>query len=145
MKTRTFPPTLCYHVENFRIRHKGWRGRLCHDETSPCKHGCGCELLVFPSSSKKKKRKPPAPWARSSPLKRALKIQFGMKGPAPINPDQIFAERTSCDLEKIFDMKKKRYQRRGRSGVWLKDRVTDEEKQKYARRMGFAPLAYKMT
>ena len=42
-------------------------------------------------------------------------------------------------------MKKKRYQRRGSSGVWLKDRVTDEEKQKYARRMGFAPLAYKMT
>ena len=97
------------------------------------------------SSSKKKKRKPPAPWARSSPLKRALKIQFGMKGPAPINPDQIFAERTSCDLEKIFDMKKKRYQRRGSSGVWLKDRVTDEEKLKYARRMGFAPLAYRMT
>ena len=92
-----------------------------------------------------RRKTPFLPFSTKSPLKRALKIQFGLKGPAPINPDHIFAERTSCDLEKIFDMKKKRYQRRGSSGVWLKDRVTDEEKQKYARRMGFAPLAYKMT
>ena len=93
--------------------------------------------------SSKKPKKPPADWARSSPLKKALKMQFGLRGPAPINPDQIFAERTSCNLEKIFDMKKKRYQRRGSSGQWQVDRVTDEEKDRYARRMGFAPLMRK--
>ena len=87
----------------------------------------------------KKKKKPPAPWARGSPLKKALKIQFGVKGNAPMNPDEIFADMTTCDLEKVFDMKKKRYQRRGSSGYWQTDRVTDDEKRAYAKRMGFAP------
>ena len=88
----------------------------------------------------KKKKKPPAPWARKSPLKKALKIQFGVIGTEPpLNPDEIFADITTCDLEKVFDMKKKRYQRRGSSGYWQTDRVTDDEKRAYARRMGFAP------
>ena len=35
----------------------------------------------------KKKKKPPAPWARKSPLKKALKVQFGVTGNIPLNPE----------------------------------------------------------
>ena len=82
-------------------------------------------------------RKPPSGqktepiWSQESPV--------GVTGNIPLNPDEIFADMTTCDLEKVFDMKKKRYQRRGSSGYWQTDRVTDDEKRAYAKRMGFAP------
>ena len=106
----------------------------------------GLYLLYWIDKPRKKKKKPPAPWARKSPLKKALKIQFGVIGTEPpLNPDEIFADITTCDLEKVFDMKKKRYQRRGSSGYWQTDRVTDDEKRAYARRMGFAPALFHKT
>lgn len=54
------------------------------------------------------------------------------------DPDEIFPEVQTCDLEAIFDKKKSRYTRRTSSGNWNNDRVTAAEKLVYKRTMGFA-------
>ena len=75
-------------------------------------------------------------WARSANLIPALEKQFG-NGPERIDPDTIFPEVETCDLEKIFDRKKNRYVRRTSSGNWSHDRVTIQEKLVYKRQMGY--------
>ena len=44
-------------------------------------------------------------WARGPQLREALEKQFG---PNRLDPDTIFPEVHTCDLEDIFDMRKKR-------------------------------------
>jgi len=81
------------------------------------------------------KKKIPS-WAQKSKLIPALEKQF-LDGPEKLDPDAIFPEVSSCDLEAIFDQKKKRYQKRTSSGNWTRDRVTVAEKLVYKRHMGF--------
>jgi hypothetical protein len=69
-------------------------------------------------------------------LRPALEKQF-LDGPYKLDPDEIFPEVSSCDLEAIFDQKKKRYIKRTSSGNWTKDKVTITEKLVYKRKMGF--------
>jgi len=75
-------------------------------------------------------------WALKNNLLPALEKQF-LDGPARLDPDAIFHEVSSCDLEAIFGQKKKRYTKRASTGNWTKDRVTASEKLVYKRKMGF--------
>mmetsp|Transcript_23188 Transcript_23188/g.34819 ORF Transcript_23188/g.34819 Transcript_23188/m.34819 type:complete len:420 (-) Transcript_23188:124-1383(-) len=84
--------------------------------------------------AKPKKRVPN--WARSVNLVAALEKQYST-GPDRIDPDTIFPEVESCNLEEIFDQRKTRYVRRTSSGNWTNDKVTTMEKLAYKRNMGF--------
>jgi len=75
-------------------------------------------------------------WAVKANLHRALERQFA-DGPDRQDPDKIFGEVITCNLEEIFDKKKSRYQRRTSSGNWTKDHVTLAEKLTYKRTMGY--------
>lgn len=77
-------------------------------------------------------------WAQRTNLNRALEMQFA-DGPQRMDPDKIFGEVETCNLEEIFgDVKtKKRYHKRTSSGNWSKDHVTVAEKLAYKRAMGY--------
>ena len=68
-------------------------------------------------------------WARSRCLGQALEIQFSKN--YPIDPDDLFGEVETCNLEAIFDKKSLKYRTRNSSGDWANDRVTAEEKRWY--------------
>ena len=89
-------------------------------------------------SSKPKKKIPV--WATRANLMAALEQQYNGKGQngQRIDPDDIFPEVQSCDLEAIFGNKKSKYRTRNSSGNWTKDRVTAAEKLVYKRDMGFS-------
>ena len=74
-------------------------------------------------------------WAQKSNLIRALEKQYA-DGPNRLDPDKIFGEVLSCNLDEIFDKKKARYQRRTSSGNWSQDHVTAKEKLAYKRAVG---------
>ena len=84
--------------------------------------------------AKPKKRIPR--WARKENLIPALERQF-LDGPHRMDPDTIFPEVSTCDLESIFANKKARYKKRTSSANWAKDKVTAAEKLVYSRAMGF--------
>ena len=84
--------------------------------------------------AKPKKRIPR--WARKENLIPALERQF-LDGPHRMDPDSIFAEVSTCDLESIFANKKARYKKRTSSANWAKDKVSAAEKLVYSRAMGF--------
>jgi hypothetical protein len=75
-------------------------------------------------------------WAQRKNLLAALEEQYA-DGPNRLDPDKIFGEVLTCNLEEIFDKKKSRYQRRTSSGNWTKDHVTFHEKLTYKRTMGY--------
>jgi hypothetical protein len=85
------------------------------------------------SHTKKPKKYIPT-WAQKSHLYPKLDTQYAMCGP---DPDQIFGEVETCDLQAIFAMNKSRYKQRSSSGMWSRDRATGEEKQAYKRSMHF--------
>ena len=68
-------------------------------------------------------------WARSKNLEKALEIQFSKD--YPIDPDELFGEVETCNLEAIFGKRSSKYRHRNSSGDWTKDRVTEEEKRWY--------------
>jgi len=91
------------------------------------------------SENEKPKKKIPT-WAQRANLYSALEEQYnGRIGSVKVDPDDIFPEVQSCDLEAIFGPKKsKLYKRRASSGNWVNDQVTVAEKLVYKREMGFA-------
>ena len=91
------------------------------------------------SENEKAKKKIPS-WAQRGNLYSALEEQYnGRIGSVKVDPDDIFPEVQSCDLEAIFGPKKsKLYKRRASSGNWANDQVTVAEKLVYKREMGFA-------
>jgi Inner centromere protein, ARK binding region len=68
-------------------------------------------------------------WARSKNLEKALEVQFSKS--YPIDPDTLFGEVETCNLEAIFGKRSSKYRHRNSSGDWTKDRVTEEEKRWY--------------
>jgi hypothetical protein len=85
----------------------------------------------------KQKKKIPS-WAQKTNLVPALEQQYkGRIDGRRVDPDDIFPEVQSCDLEAIFGNKKAKYRSRTSSGNWTKDRVTVAEKLVYKRDMGF--------
>jgi hypothetical protein len=75
-------------------------------------------------------------WAQKHNLITALKEQYDDTNDR-FDPDGIFPEVETCDLEAIFDQKKMRYKKRTSSGNWHQDRVTVAEKLTYKRAMGY--------
>ena len=53
-------------------------------------------------------------WAQGETLAKILERQYG--GPNPLNPDKIFPEFFTCDLEHIFNTKKSKWDRSSRCG-----------------------------
>ena len=88
------------------------------------------------SDADEKPRKRVPDWARSVNLIPALERQF-CDAANRVDPDSIFPEVQSCDLEDIFEQKKMRYNRRTSSGNWTKDQITQVEKRTYRKEMGF--------
>ena len=93
------------------------------------------------SDASPKKRIPD--WARGTNLTAAMKQQFtgGVDGGLGIDPDELFADIATCDLETIFaepDGKgsKARYRKRYSSGNWIKDRLTHRERLEYRQAVG---------
>lgn len=80
------------------------------------------------NSSKKKPKRIPN-WARKHNLQIALEQQFS--GDCTLDPDEIFGEVQSCNLQEIFKQEKSRYKQRTSSGIWTNDRVTTAEKLAY--------------
>jgi hypothetical protein len=74
-------------------------------------------------------------WAKGANLSALLEKQFGAKN--PIDPDTIFPEFDTVDLEHVFETKKKRYTKRTSSGNWMQDKLTIAEKISYNRAMGY--------
>lgn len=76
-------------------------------------------------------------WAQHKQLLAALEKQC-RKGPGLTDPDEVFGEVQTCNLEMIFaSSKNSRFRNRTSSGNWEKDRVTAHEKMAYKRRMGY--------
>ena len=82
------------------------------------------------------KRKKELPqWASKENLRPALQAQYIGK---TVDPDEIFGEVHTCDLEAIFgNQMKSKYRSRTSSGNWSQDRVSAAEKLVYKRAMGF--------
>ena len=72
-------------------------------------------------------------WALKNNLLPALEKQF-INGP---DPDKIFHQVSSCDLEAIFGERKKQYRKRASTGNWKKDGVTREELDAYRKTMNY--------
>lgn len=87
-------------------------------------------------SEEQTNRKPIAVWAQRQNLLPALQEQF-LDGPKKMDPDKIFHDIFTCDLEAIFGKKKSKYQDRRSTGNWTKDKVTLQERDAYSRQMGF--------
>jgi hypothetical protein len=91
------------------------------------------------NETRKDKKRVPS-WAQKPNLIPALEKQYTAKS-SKFDPDEIFGEVQTCDLQAIFDQKKARYQRRTSSGNWKQDRATAAEKLTYKRKMGFTAKA----
>ncbi|CAM9588484.1 unnamed protein product, partial [Phaeothamnion confervicola] len=84
------------------------------------------------AAPRKPKKHIPA-WAQGTALREALERQYnGMV----VDPDAIFPEISTCDLEAIFQTKKKRYAKRGSSANWHNDRIKPDEYLVYKRSVG---------
>jgi Inner centromere protein, ARK binding region len=80
--------------------------------------------------SRKPAKRYPA-WTHPQALPAALQKQYS--DPA-MDPDLIFGDFSaqSCDLVAIFGDVKDRYKRRGSSGNWTNDRLTEREKNEFS-------------
>lgn len=74
-------------------------------------------------------------WAHKENLKRSLQRQYVERS---VDPDELFGEVTTCNLEAIFGREKTKYRKRTSSGNWTRDRATVAEKLAFKRQMGFA-------
>lgn len=83
--------------------------------------------------NKKPKKKIPS-WASRDNLNPQVETQFQLGG---IDPDEIFGEVETCNLQEIFSRKKSRYIKRTSSGNWCRDRATAAEKRAYKRNMQY--------
>lgn len=91
------------------------------------------------AENEKNKKKIPA-WAVKDMLLPALEAQYnGCIEGRRVDPDMIFSEVETCNLEAIFGKKMNaKYRTRTSSGNWSRDQVTAAEKLVYKRAMGFA-------
>eukprot|EP00587_Corethron_hystrix_P001965 CAMPEP_0113314852 /NCGR_PEP_ID=MMETSP0010_2-20120614/10746_1 /TAXON_ID=216773 ORGANISM="Corethron hystrix, Strain 308" /NCGR_SAMPLE_ID=MMETSP0010_2 /ASSEMBLY_ACC=CAM_ASM_000155 /LENGTH=614 /DNA_ID=CAMNT_0000171219 /DNA_START=213 /DNA_END=2057 /DNA_ORIENTATION=- /assembly_acc=CAM_ASM_000155 len=90
------------------------------------------------SEDERAPRKRVPEWARNSNLNEAIIKQYAQcNGEDLIDPDSIFPEVHSCNLQDIFQQKKLKYSRRTSSGNWTEDKITIMENLVYKRNMGF--------
>lgn len=82
-------------------------------------------------------------WAKGPALREALEAQFNKKH--KVDPDSIFPEVRTCDLEEIFksyqqggaQAKKRAYRQRQSTGNWQRDELSSAEKTRYREDMGY--------
>ena len=80
-------------------------------------------------------------WAKGPALREALEAQFNRK--QKLDPDSIFPEVRTCDLEAIFKSfqgqagKKRSYRSRQSTGNWKRDELSSAEKLRYKHDMGY--------
>ena len=79
-------------------------------------------------------------WAKGPALREALEAQFNRK--QKLDPDSIFPEVNTCDLDEIFksfqgQAKKRSYRQRQSTGNWKRDALTSAEKLRYKAEMGY--------
>lgn len=55
-----------------------------------------------PNAKPPKKEQRIPEWAKGDKFRKALERQYGMNGQPPMDPDSIFSEVQSCNLEEIF-------------------------------------------
>ncbi len=65
---------------------------------------CCCAISESGTDDEDKK-KLCADWAKPAQLKEALERQYGLDGSNPVDPDLIFPEVHTCNLEEIFGCK----------------------------------------
>ncbi len=94
------------------------------------------------SETENEKRKKQIPsWAKKDQLYEALEAQYGCLDGRRLDPDLIFSEVDTCNLEAIFGSKMNtKYRNRTSSGNWSRDQVTAAEKLVYKRTMGFGTV-----
>jgi hypothetical protein len=94
------------------------------------------------SEAENEKRKKQIPsWAKKEQLYAALEAQYGCVDGQRVDPDLIFSEVDTCNLEAIFGSKMNaKYRNRTSSGNWSRDQVTAAEKLVYKRAMGFGTV-----
>jgi len=74
----------------------------------------------------------PPDWAQSPELRQQLHMQ------STVNPDDIFGPIRPLKMEEVFRTRQSRFRARTSSANWTgNDRLTVEEENEYARRMGF--------
>jgi hypothetical protein len=72
-------------------------------------------------------------WARAPNLLKLLEQQ------QTVDPDRIFTNfQRTCDLNALFEKKKKTFQGRGESGAWETDGLTPAEEISYKKAVGLA-------
>ena len=94
----------------------------------------GSDVSSDDDSRSNKPRKYIPSWALRANLHPMLDQQFAKGGR---DPDEIFGEVETCDLQAIFLENKNRYKKRTSSGLWTKDRATSSEKLAYKRTMHY--------
>lgn len=72
----------------------------------PCSDSTGSGTDDDEEEEKEKKEKLIPEWARGTRLREALERQWGLDGSTPMDPDLIFPEVQTCNLEEIFGVKK---------------------------------------
>lgn len=77
-------------------------------------------------------------WANKENLRQALQQQFTTH---TVDPDELFGEVTTCNLEAIFGRRKSKYHKRTSSGNWARDKVSAAEKLAFKRQVGLAAHA----
>jgi hypothetical protein len=73
-------------------------------------------------------------WANKENLRQALQYQYT---DSTVDPDELFGEVNTCNLEEIFGRRKSKYQKRTSSGNWARDKATAVEKLAFKRQMGY--------
>jgi len=86
------------------------------------------------SYDERKPKKKYASWTKKEYLLPALDKQFGQDR---IDPEIIFTDIETCNLDAIFHNKKSKYHRRNSSANWESDGLKPYEKMIYKRQMGF--------
>ena len=82
------------------------------------------------------------PFSSSDVQDPALQAALQRQSQALVDPDSIFAEVSTCDLETIFKEKaQKGFRKRTSSANWSSDKVTVIEKRNYRKDMGFNSAA----
>mmetsp|Transcript_26263 Transcript_26263/g.38934 ORF Transcript_26263/g.38934 Transcript_26263/m.38934 type:complete len:768 (+) Transcript_26263:107-2410(+) len=80
-------------------------------------------------------------WAKGPKLREALERQYGVNGHTAVDPDLIFPDIQTCNLEEIFGRREGKcgkYSVRTSSAKWDADQITLVEKRKYRCQMGFS-------
>jgi hypothetical protein len=79
-------------------------------------------------------------WAKPQNLIAALNKQYGLGGNIPVDPDTIFPEVNTCNLEEIFGTREGKsgaYSTRTSSAKWDDDQFSLVERRNYRAFLGF--------